>query len=238
MRAIILAAGAGTRLSPLTNGCPKCLVPVGGKVLADYQVGALRAVGVEDIVLVVGCEAGQIRRHYGEEMRYVENPDYLTTNSIYSLYLARDELDANVFLFNCDILFHPEMLHRMLAAESPNVVAVDSGAERLANEMNVALDRGGRVQAIGKELDPAAAQARSVQLVKFDAAGATLVRGEVERLVRMREMDGFPTAAYGPLIESGMLHAVEGGDLPWTEVDSMEDYQRALKTVLPRLEDI
>ena len=236
MRAVILAAGAGTRLSPLTNGCPKCLVPVGAGVLADYQVGALRAVGVEDIVLVVGCESGQVRRHYGEEVRYVENPDYLTTNSIYSLHLARGELDGDVFLFNCDILFHPEMLHRMLAAESPNVVAVDSRVELQAGEMNVALDREGRVRAIGKGLDPAAAQAQSVQLVKFDGAGAALVRGEVERLVRMRKKDGFPTAAYGPLIESGLLHAVEGGDVPWTEVDSMEDYERALKTVLPHLE--
>ncbi len=238
MRAIILAAGAGTRLSPLTNGCPKCLVPVGDKALADYQVRALRAVGVEDIVLVVGCEAGQIRRHYGEAVRYIENPDYLTTNSIYSLYLARGELDGDIFLFNCDILFHPEMLHRMLAAEFPNLLAVDSHSERQAGEMNVAIDQEGRVRAIGKELDPGAAQSQSVQLVKFDGAGAALVRAEVERLVLMRKMDGFPTAAYGPLIESGLLRAVEGGDLPWTEVDSMEDYEHALKTVLPYLEGL
>ena len=107
MRAIILAAGAGTRLSPLTSNCPKCLVPAGSRVLLDYQIGALRRVGVEDIVLVIGYKAGQIRRHCGAAARYIENPEYLTTNSIYSFFLARQELDTDLFLFNCDILFHP-----------------------------------------------------------------------------------------------------------------------------------
>ena len=132
MRAIILAAGAGTRLNPLTDECPKCLLPAGSAPLADRQLDALRQVGVDDIVLVVGFEASQIRAHCGDAARYIENPEYLTTNSIYSLYLARGELDTDVFLFNCDILFHPEVLERMLNSGRPNVVAVDSRVERVA----------------------------------------------------------------------------------------------------------
>ena len=238
MRAIILAAGAGTRLNPLTNGCPKCLVPAGKKLLLDHQLEALQGVGVGDIVLVVGYEADQIREHCGAAVRYIENPDYLKTNSIYSLYLACGELDTDTFLFNCDILFHPVLLKRMLDSGRPNIVAVDSHIKRVANEMNVRFERDGCVAAISKELDPASAQAQSVQLVKFDAAGAQLVRREVERLIQLKKKDIFPTSSYGPLIEAGLLYAVEAGDLPWAEIDSMEDYNRAIGHVLPRLEHI
>lgn len=236
MKAIILAAGAGTRLNPLTNGRPKCLVPVGAGTLIDYQLEALRQAGVGEIVLVVGYEAGQIRAHCGAAVRYLENPDYLKTNSIYSLYLAAAELDSDTFLFNCDILFHPLILRRMIASGHPNAVAVDSQVKRLAGEMNVALDSQGRVLAISKQLDPSRSQAQSVQLVRFDREGARAVRREVERLVQQQHKDVFPTSAYGPLIQRGVLHAVEAGDLPWGEIDSLEDYERTLGEVLPRLE--
>ncbi|MFH1573956.1 MAG: phosphocholine cytidylyltransferase family protein, partial [Acidobacteriota bacterium] len=223
MRAVILAAGAGTRLNPLTNGCPKCLVDVGGRLLIDYQLEALSRAGVEDIVLVVGFEAEQIRRYCGTRVRYIDNADYATTNSIYSLHLAAAELDTATFLFNCDIIFHAEMLRRMLDSGHPNVVGVDSRAERVPREMNVAFDPQGRVWAISKELDPARAQGVSVQLVKFDACGADQVRQEVGRLVAQQRRDVFPPSAYGPLIQAGSLYAVDAGDLAWGEIDSLED---------------
>jgi choline kinase len=233
MRAIILAAGAGTRLSPLTDGCPKCLVEVGHRPLIDYQLQALRQAGVDDVVLVVGYEAGQIRGHCGKGARYIENPDYLSTNSIYSLYLAAAELDTDTFLFNCDILFHPEILHRLLA--HPNAVAVDGHVARVAGEMNVACDNRQRVQAINKQLAPEQSQAQSAQLVKFDRQGALEVGREVERLVREKQRNAFPTSAYGPLIARQALYAAEVGDLPWGEIDSLDDYERVSSQVLPRL---
>lgn len=233
MKAIILAAGAGTRLSPLTDGCPKCLVKVGGHCLIDYQLDALRRAGVDDVVLVVGYEADQIRAHCGRAARYLENPDYLTTNSIYSLYLAAAELDSDTFLFNCDILFHPLVLQRLLA--HPNAVAVDAQVQRVAGEMNVSCDTEQRVQAISKQLAPGDSQAQSAQLVKFDRPGALEVGREVERLVREQHRDAFPTSAYGPLIAGQRLYAVEVGDLPWGEIDSLEDYERVSRDVLPRL---
>ena len=238
MRAIILAAGAGTRLSPLTSNCPKCLVPAGSRVLLDYQIGALRRVGVKDIVLVIGYKAGQIRRHCGAAARYIENPEYLTTNSIYSFFLARQELDTDLFLFNCDILFHPDVLKRMLDSEYSNVVAVDSQVARAVDEMNVQFSSDGCVKAISKELDPAIAQAQSVQLVKLDAAGARLVAEEVGNLIAQEKKGAFPTASYAPLIRANRFYSVEAGDLPWAEIDSMEDYIQAMKYVVPHLEQI
>lgn len=233
MKAIILAAGAGTRLAPLTEGCPKCLVKVGSRSLIDYQLDALHQAGVDEVVLVLGYEAAQVRAHCGSGARYLENPDYLTTNSIYSLYLAAAELDSDTFLFNCDILFHPQVLQRLLVF--PNAVAVDGRVARVAGEMNVACDHQQRVQAISKQLAPAESHAQSAQLVKFDRQGALEVGAEVQRLVREQHRDVFPTSAYGPLITRQQLFAVEVGDLPWGEIDSLEDYERVSREVLPRL---
>jgi len=235
MRAIILAAGAGTRLRPLTDDCPKCLVPIGGRSLIDYQLEALHSVGVDDVVLVVGCKSDQVRAHCGDRVRYIENADYLTTNSIYSLYLAAGEFDTDAFLFNCDILFHRSVLRRMLDAAQPSVVAVDSQVARVPNEMNVCYSDDMCITAISKGLDPAKAQAQSVQLVQFDAAGAVQVRKEVVRLVEEDHRDAFPTSAYGPLIKERSLFAVETGDLAWGEIDSLEDYEQAKMNVLPAL---
>ena len=235
MRAIILAAGAGTRLQPLTHGCPKCLVAVGRRRLIDYQLSALRAVGVDDIVMVVGYEAGQVRDYCGSDIRYLDNPDYLTTNSIYSLFLASRELDRGTFLFNCDILFDAEILRRMLAVGLPSAIAVDTGATRVAGEMNVAFDSTGRVSAISKELAPAASQAVSMQLARVDAVGARAVRAEVERLVREQRRDVFPTSAYGPMIAARGLFAVDGAGMAWGEVDSLDDHAYAVAHVAPRL---
>ena len=235
MRAIILAAGSGTRLSPLTNSCPKCLVNVGKRPLIDVQMDALRAVGVNDFVLVVGYEAEQIRSHCGPDVRYIDNVEYLTTNSIYSFFLARGELNADLFLINCDVIFDGALLRRMLDSGYPNVVAVDSRVPMVADEMNVRIDRSGRVSEISKQVAPERADALSIQLVKFDAAGARTVGAEVERLVDDGRRDAFPTTAYSSLIAGGSLFAVEGGDLPWAEIDSIEDYENAVRNVLPLL---
>lgn len=235
MRALILAAGIGTRLQPLTSKIPKCLVSAGEKSLIQHQIDALRSCGVEDIVLVIGYQGPQVRKHLGSSVRYVENDEFRTTNSIYSLYLAREELDTDLVLFNCDILFHGLVLRRLLDAPFANAVAVDSRTELMANEMNVTTDAKQRITMIGKSLDPADATAQSMQLAKFDALGAASVRSEVEVLIKRGYENAFPTSAYGKLIEASCLHAVEAGDLPWTEIDSLDDYERALGTVLPWL---
>ena len=234
MRALILAAGAGTRLRHLTAGRPKCLVPIGGRPLIDHQLQALRDSGVDDIVIVVGFEAEQVRRHCPHGVTFVVNEQWATTNSIFSLYLAAEWIEDSILLFNCDILFDRRLLTRLVEGEG-SAIAVDSRAPRMAGEMNVSIDEGGVVRAIGKHLDPTTTNAVSVQLAGFDAAGSQLVRMELERLVRHEVRDAFPTSAYGPLIEAGGMRAVEAGDLPWAEIDSVADYDRAEEEVASRL---
>ncbi len=242
MRAIILAAGLGKRLHPLTLNRPKCLVDFGNGAILDHQIDAMLAVGVEDFVIVVGYEAEQVIVHCtnklrdrpeGALVRFVENPDYDKTNSLYSLFLAKHELDDDLFLLNCDIVFHTQIARRLVENDRPNVIAVDLKAPRPVGEMGVRLTHD-CVGAISKQLNPATSHGLSAQVARFCNSGARTLAAEVERLAA-QEGQLFPTSAYGPLIEARQLFAVDVSDLPWAEIDSIEDYEQALEHALPRM---
>src|SRR5678810_1351144 len=114
MKAIILAAGKGTRL----NGHdlkPKCLFEVGGQTLLARQVEALREAGIDEIVIVLGFEAERIRRLYEHTASFVINERFGETSSLYSLWLAREHLLDGFVVLNCDVLFHPQLLARLLS---------------------------------------------------------------------------------------------------------------------------
>ena len=108
MKAVILAAGMGTRLRPLTMSFPKCLVPVNSKPILEHQLEALLTAGVRDVILVVGYLSELVSGNYGirygdMNIHYVQNHMYDRTNNIYSLWLARQHLDNQVLLLEGDL---------------------------------------------------------------------------------------------------------------------------------------
>ena len=242
MKAIILAAGIGKRLHPLTIDRPKCLVDFGTGAILDHQIEAMLAVGVDSFTIVVGFEADQVKRHCTNKLgrkaslRFVQNPDYDKTNSLYSLFLAKDELNDDLFLLNCDIVFHTDLARRLVETDRPNVVAVDLKATRPDGEMCVKLSGESQIEAISKQLDPASAHGLSAQVARFCHSGAQALAAEVVRLASEdRQNTLFPTSAYGLLIEAGQLFATDVSDLPWAEIDSIEDYEQAVEHALPRM---
>jgi len=139
-KAIILAAGNGSRLRPLTDGRPKCLLEVGGRPIIDHQMEALRRCGVTDVVIVVGYCADRIRQHLGPTARYIENPRFDSTNSLYSLWLARDELRSGAIVLNSDVLALPLLFARLRDAAAPDAILVERGSGFVAEDMKVALN--------------------------------------------------------------------------------------------------
>lgn len=242
MKAIILAAGIGKRLHPLTIDRPKCLVDFGTGTILDHQIEAMLAIGVESFTIVVGFEADQVKSHCNDKLGreaslcFVENTDYDKTNSLYSLFLANEELNDDLFLLNCDIVFHADLARRLVEADRPNVVAVDLKAPRPEGEMCVKLSGESQIEAISKQLDPASSHGLSAQVVRFCHSGAQALAAEVVRLASEdRQNTLFPTSAYGLLIEAGQLFATDVSDLPWAEIDSIEDYEQAVEHALPRM---
>ncbi len=131
MRAIILAAGIGYRLLPLTQHVPKCMVPVAGKAIISRAVDALVENGIRDIVVVIGYQKEMIKEFlhstYGDDIAFtfVENDIYAKTNNIYSLWLASQWFDDDIILLESDVVFANGMMADLLASDSDNVIVVD-----------------------------------------------------------------------------------------------------------------
>jgi choline kinase len=114
MRAVILAAGASRRMGDLTRDIPKSALEVAGRSILEHQVEALRGAGVDRITVISGHGEDALRSVGGPDLEYLRNDDYATTNSIYSLWLAREAAAGGFVLLNGDVLFHPRLLGRLL----------------------------------------------------------------------------------------------------------------------------
>jgi len=229
MRAIVLAAGRGRRLEASGWTAPKCLLPVGGTTILDNMLDALAAHGVRELVLVVGYRQDDIKRHMtarGLDPAYVQNPDFAETNTINSLWRAREFMDADFLYFNADVLFHADVLGRLLAAPGSRL-AVDRktcGDE----EVKVVLDAQGRVRRIGKALDPGLCAGEFIGIARFAAGdNPAFVEALRRRNVERGEVKLFFEAAVDDLLDSHPMTAVDVSDLASIEVDFPEDWKAA-----------
>lgn len=238
MQAIILAAGTGSRLLRVSGGTPKCLLPVDGRTLLARQVSALERVGVRKIVVVVGHAADEVRGALGPQCEYVYNCDYATTNSLYSLWLARERLIAGGIVMNADILFHPRLLRDLVEARHEDALLVsyrDEDDEPFGDEEMKVTVRKGRVRAVSKSLPAEEADGENVGIARFGRAGASRLVGMMDRLIAAGAHRDWAPRAFHAFAAQYPLHAVGTRGLPWIEIDSPEDYFRARSEVAPRL---
>ena len=168
MKAVILAAGVGTRLRPQTDKTPKGLLLVAGRPIIDYTLEALGRVGVKEIVVVTGHLEDQLTQYVTRSpvpCRTIYNPRYATANNYYSLLVAEEALGGETFVkLDSDLIFEPDLISRFLSAEGDLCLALDSGVKLGTEEMKVQTDNQGRVTAVSKILDPATCQGESIGL--------------------------------------------------------------------------
>jgi len=239
MKGIILAAGKGSRLNGTIGDKPKCLLRVGGKTLVERQIEALKSVGITDIVVVVGCQADSVRRNCGARITYIENSRFAQTNSLYSLWLARPLLYDGFVVMNCDVLFHPQMLSDLVTSRHEDALLIayqDDDAEPFGDEEMKIKVRRGRVTEIAKTLSPAEADGENVGVVKFGRDGARLLATLLDRRVSEGGLRGWAPKAFGEFAQIRPLHVIGTRAFPWTEIDFPEDYERAVREILPAIE--
>lgn len=186
MKALILAAGMGKRLKGITLDLPKCLIPVQGKPLLEYQLESLAANGFDEIIIVVGYQAGKIKGFISAQEKFknlkvtfIENQDYATTNSSYSFWLARNEIKNEQYIhLNSDIVFDSKLLARIISHPGGNVLLVDKKVPLdesmeqvvLKDDQIIFMDKANLPNAVGRgsgmaKLSP---QAVSLMLAKAD----------------------------------------------------------------------
>jgi choline kinase len=234
MRAIILSAGQGRRLRPLTAYTPKCLLPVrGDEPVLEVQLRALAEAGVEEALVVTGFGASQVeafaakRAPSGIHVRTVFNPFFAVSDNLATCWLTRGQMQDEFIIVNGDTLFEPAVAKRLLAsAEAPLTLVINEKPEYDDDDMKVSLKQGGRLVAIGKTLDPRIVDGESIGLMLFREDGANAFRETLDRM--MREPDAVKRwylSAVNELAQSIRVATLAITGLWWGELDCAADLE-------------
>ncbi len=233
MQAVILAAGVGRRLGRFAGGKPKCLVNIGGRPLIKHQLEALADNGVGPVLIVLGCQAEAVREVVGDRAEYIVNDRYEQTNSLYSLWLARDWIKGPFVLLNSDLFFHPEILRRVLEEEG-NIIAYDSTASCGREQSKVAI-RERRVIDLGKDLPAGSARGESLGVIRFDAEGKQVLLAQADALIKAGYEKAWVTEAVRACCSLIRIYGVNVAGFPWIEVDFPYDLEEARQEVWPAI---
>lgn len=231
MIAVILAAGMSTRLRPLTNTKPKCLLDVGDTTLLTRYLDILEAVGIEKTIIVTGFnqEAVAAEAHKKERTMDIEciiNDNYSLENNhpIHGFLLIEKYITDDFLLLNSDIFFSEKVLQALV--DSPqSCVAIDSTQPFVEDEMYVNYLDDGRVEAISKQLiERDTNQGRSVQVVKFKHEDAPALFDRARTLIT-ENTPVYPAQAYDALIQNNTFYIVDVAGEFTHELDTVEDYE-------------
>ena len=250
MKAVILAAGMASRLRPLTNNTPKCLLKVGERSLLQRSIDALVENGVREFVFVTGYLHEMIEEFVGKQYpdlkcTYIYNNVYESTNNIYSLWLARPEAEnEEILLLDSDLLYDPLIVGRVLTSPADNVLTLIKhplGEE----EMKVVTDANGSILEISKTCNPAEAAGESLGIEKMGKSYTAALYKELEIMMNAEryitnadgktidQRDIFYERAFERLIPQGHTYKVlDVTDLFSCELDTVEDFNTA-KQLIP-----
>ncbi len=242
MRAIILVAGAGWRLKLLTQTTPKCLMEIGGKSLLRRYLETFAALGLPEVVLVVGHLKEQVmaeaeRGPADVDVRFVVNEQF-TRGNILSLWHARHEFDDDLLVMDGDILFPRELLARVIASPHANAIAVDERFQDTGEEQKVVCEDGWVVEVTKKTTGDPQVRGEAVGILRLSADAAEVLRGILEEFIEMGKDSLEYEEAFRELAAEVPIGLVEIGDLPWIEIDFEEDLARACEQVLPEVDRI
>lgn len=237
-RAIILSAGQGSRLLPLTANKPKCLLDVGGRTALEWQVETLWASGIKDIVVVTGFREDKVRKHmaslarHGLSLRTRFNPFYKAADNLASCWMVRDEFTAPSLLINGDTLFSRRICTSLIAAPTADIlVTIDQKPGYDADDMKTRLD-GHYLVDVGKTLDPSLVEGEAIGMIRLSAQGGVALAKSVDR--EMKEAGGLHKwylSAVAALARERQVrfHSIVGE--VWGEIDDKADLDIAIKLV-------
>tara|TARA_R110002124_G_scaffold258867_1_gene424624 strand:+ start:442 stop:1260 length:819 start_codon:yes stop_codon:yes gene_type:complete len=232
--AVILAAGIGSRLSPLTDKTAKSLLPVGGSVILERMIRNCLSCGMSQFVVVLGHRADDVKEFIDKTFRgirvtYVVNDRYRDTNTGYSLMLASSAVGTSEFIkFDADVVFETRILRALIDNDRPNLLCIDRTIGLADEKANVIADDEMRVSEIGKSVDPATSLGKSIGIEKISAVTGRLLFAELtEMMDSPANARAHYEAAHARLVEGIPFHALDITGMKWTAIDTPEDFAAA-----------
>lgn len=249
MKAIILAAGMGTRLSQYTKDMPKCMLNFLGKPLIEHQVETLRSCSIDDIVIVTGYQNDKIKI---DGVKYYKNEKFLETNMVESLFTAEKELNGEILIAYSDVLYEKKVIEKILSTKVDVGVTVDEDYwdywqarldDPVSDIESVVVDNSGNIIELGKACGLDKAKIRYVGLIKFSEKGTEILK-QVYHKNKELYYDknqpwmgsksfklGYMTSILQAIINEG--HKIKTITIKrgWLEFDTVEDYERTSQWV-------
>ena len=237
MKAIILAAGIGSRIRPLTDNCSKSLLRIGDKTILEMMISHIQDCNINEIVFVTGYLENQIKEYVknnNQDLKayFVTNERYTETNTGFSLLLTKDSVgDSDFIKFDADVVFDKEILERLLDSPEESALCIDRNIQLDAEEIKVVVDDKNRILKANKTIDPKEAIGESIGIEKIGKETAKRLFQELEEMMQdEKNHQEYYEAAYERLIEKGeSFHALDITGLDWVEIDTNEDFELARK---------
>lgn len=245
-KAIIIAAGMGTRLMPLTKDKPKCMLEVNGKTILQRQIEVYKECGFTDIIFIKGYKKEVINY---PDLKYYINTNYKNNNILASLFYAEKEMDEELVVSYSDILFERDIVEKLLQSRADISLVIDTdwlshykGRYQHPVEEAEKVDvEDGRVTKIAKSISPPHAYGEFIGMAKFSAVGTEILKSNY-RIVKKLFADkpfhdavsvekAYLTDMIQELIDRGYdisTTDIEGG---WVEIDTHEDLENAIKVI-------
>jgi L-glutamine-phosphate cytidylyltransferase len=240
MRLVILAAGMGERLWPLTKDMPKSIIPIGGgKTVLQTQLEAAKSADIEDVYIVSGYLHEAIESYVDSlaqfDVKFVHNPFYDVSNNLHSLWMARwVMMGQDVIVINGDTIVSPDVMSGLVQHDDPFVMTVDHKDTYDEDDMKVTLSEG-LVRQVGKGIPLSETNAESIGMIKFQRGALENLISTLDEMVRdPAHRNSFWLAAVQTLIDNGEnMRTLECTDRDWAEIDFHID----LETVRNRVEE-
>jgi len=241
MKAVILAAGVASRMRPLTETTPKCLLKAGNKTILELTIENILANGIRDIIIVTGFFENKIRdfvkRNFPDiHVTFIYNPQYSSTNNIYSLWLAEEAvMGDDMLLTDSDIVFEKEIIGKLVLSGYENCLAL-SRHEMNEEEIKVKLSKDGYILEIGKEVNPRVAAGESVGIELFGKSSLPeLYRILNHKINQEKNVNQFYESAFQELINTGRrIYAVDCSDHFCMEIDTVTDLETVNKLLIEK----
>lgn len=230
MKALLLAAGRGTRISRYLGGNPKCTVDIGGQKLIQYTIDLLRKKGITDIAMVLGYRADVIERTLeGQNITFYKNPFFDVTNSIASAWFARDFLkgDGDTLIMNADVYLEESLLDRILACQKSPVMFADGTRKEEADYKFQYHD--GKLEKYGKELTGSDISGEYIGVGRFSAKFMReRFLPKLEEMIDTQNHSVWWENILYSMVGHESIYVEEMSGLFWAEVDYIEDYLRIM----------
>ncbi len=237
MKAVILAAGLGSRISELTNSIPKAMIKISDKYIFQIIIDSLIIIGIDELIIIVGYKSelliqsvNKLYNNKNLKISFINNQEYASTNTMYSLWLARKELESPFVFFHGDLIFSYKMLVSFIDSNYPNAVLVDKRFPLDWDDAMKIIEHDNELQYMSKQITLNEMDGIAIGIYKFDANGSKKLFEVISALIEKKVYSSWVSEAINILSKHISIGIDYNKDnYAWTDVDNLKGLEMGNK---------